>query len=221
MRYLTLEATSDEYDTAPGLAFAGLPRCEGFMADRGDILLAHDIVEHQNGVRNIGPIWDELEALGGIWHARGRWGDLGVSSNYSPAENIASDIVRMARDLSFMSFREQSAMGFRPPATHTHDHDDDFREIIEIARGQIPGELDSDYPLDVDKYLDEVLHRMRIGFRKATRRFGDRFASNSQFRAINDAVRNVAKQIDYEGQRFRLAWGSGDCTITEIWEYEE
>lgn len=223
MRYLTLEAVSDEYDNAPGLAFADAPRYEGFMADRGgerDVsLIAHDIVEHQNGIRSIGPIWDELEAMGGIWHARGRWGNIG-NGMHSPAENVASDIVRMARDVSFKGFRDFDAMGFRLPAVKPHDHDEDFLEILAIAREQIPGELDAEAPLDIDAYLSETLNRMRIGFRKATRRFGDRFGSSNQFSAIADAVTSAARHIEFEGQRFRLAWGGGECRITEIYDGE-
>ncbi len=222
MRYVTLEAAVDEYDSKPGFVIAGSPEYDGKMADRGaDIsLIAHDIVEHQNGLRAIGPIWDELEAMGGIWHARGRWGDLGAGSRFSPAESVAGDLVRMARDLSFMSWRDQEAMGFRPPNTREHECDDDFGEILAIARDQIPGELD-DQILDVDKYLDESLHRMRIGYRKANRRFGDRFQSNNQFRAISDEIKRAVRWIDFEGQRFRLAWGAGKCSINPIYEEEE
>jgi len=219
MKYCTLEAAEDEYDITPGFVFANLPAYEGRMADRGDLMIAHDIIEHQNGLQAIGPIWDELEALGGVWHTRGRWGDFD-NSYHKSEKHIASDITRMARDLSFLYFRDYEAMGPKPPATHEHYQDDSFHEILEIARRDIPRELDEDSKLDIDTYLAEALHRLRIGYRKATRRFGDRFQSNNQFHAIREAIEREAKSINYVGQRFRLGWGAGKCSIEPIYEEE-
>lgn len=224
MRYITLEAVTDEYDNAPGFALADAPRYDGFMADRGDVILAHDIVEHPNGLSAIGPIWDELEAVGGVWCARGQWGDLmqDAGGAFSPAENVASDIVEMARKLQWLEFRDADAMGTRPPATRPHICDDDFAEIISIARNQIPAELDDEQAdaFDMEQYLDEALARMRIGFRKTARRFSayGRFGANNQFAAIKREVQRAAREIEWEGQRFRLGWGAGECTIKELYE---
>jgi hypothetical protein len=219
MRWLTLEAVSDDYDNKPGFALHGAKRYEGFMADRTGDMLAHDIVEHQNGLRAIGPVWDELQAMGGVWHTRGRWGNIGTG-NHSPQVNVASDIVNMAREVACRSFRDFDAMGPRPKATHLHVYDDDFQEILKIAAKDIPGELD-DLSLDVDQYLAEALHHMRTGYRKAERRFGDRFASANQYGAIKREAERMARYIDYEGQLFRLGWGNGECVISEIWEFEQ
>lgn len=221
MRWLTLEAVSDDYDNKPGFALFGAKRYEGFMADRTGDMLAHDIVEHQNGLNAIGPVWDELQAMGGVWHTRGRWGNIG-SGRFSAEQNIASDIVNMAREVAHRTFRDFDAMGPRPKATRAHDYDDTFREILEIAAKDIPGELeDCELSLDVDQYLVEALHHMRTGYRKAERRFGDHFASANQYDAIKREAESAAKRIDYEGQLFRLGWGNGECTIFEIWEIEQ
>lgn len=219
MRALTLIAASDEYDNKPGLMIKTNKGYYGAMAERQDgILIAHDIVEHQNGIDSIGPIWDELQALGGIWHARGRWGDMMKQSMHSCAVNAASDLTRMARDLAYSdSWFDQ--MG-RDIVTRAHDHDDDFKEIIEIARHDIPAELDDDCALDIDRYLQQSLSHMRIGFRKCNKRFGDRFASNKQMRAIAKEVARAVQWIDYEGQEFRLLWGNGECCIREIYDSE-
>lgn len=91
MRYVTLIARSDDYDSKPGLAIKGVSDFEGFMADREGTITAHDLLEHQNGARHMGPVWDELEALGGIWQIRGRWGDmceLSGRSMHSPETGV-------------------------------------------------------------------------------------------------------------------------------------
>jgi hypothetical protein len=219
MRHVRLIATADEYDKSPGLIVKGTPMDDGMMADRDGLLIAHDLIEHQNGSKHIGRVWDELEALGGIWHARGRWGDLMQKHEtmYSPAQNVASDLTRM--------FGEDWQNEFPPrkhrlKATRPCDHDEDFLEIIEISRHDIPREHEETDRDEMERYLGEALHRMRTGFRKANKRFGTRFASNSQMRAIKDAVESVARYIEFEGQEFVLSYGNGDATCREFY-YEE
>jgi hypothetical protein len=232
MRYVRLVACTDEYDSELGLILKGTPRTEDMMADRDGLLVAHDLIEHQNGPEHIGMVWDEMEALGGIWHARGRWGDLmrRHGSIYSFHENVASDLTRM--------FPEWGADGYPPRAhrlraTHPCDYDEDFQEIIAIARRDAwrehndmgrgePGEDEHGWTpalrQELDDYLDEALHRMRMGFRKACRRFGIGYESNSQMRAVKDAVHNATRQIDYEGQEFILGYGDGDATCRPVVE---
>lgn len=219
MRHVRLIATADEYDTTPGLIVKGTPKVDGMMADRDGLLVAHDLIEHQNGSQFIGTVWDELEALGGIWHARGRWGDLMTPSMHSPAVNVASDVTRMWPE---WSSDPMPPAKHRLKATRPCDHDEDFLEILAIARHDIPREWEHDEidREEMERYLTEALHRMRTGFRKANKRFGSRFASNSQMRAIKEAVERVAKHIDYEGQEFVLSYGNGEATVREFYEEE-
>ncbi len=76
MRHVRLVATSDEYDNELGFKIKGTTAFEGFMACRNGELTAHDLLEHQNGLAAMGTVWDELEAIGGIWQVRGRHGDM-------------------------------------------------------------------------------------------------------------------------------------------------
>lgn len=233
MRHIRLIAAPDEYDTAPGLIVKGTPLLEGMMADREGGLVAHDLLEHQNGAEHIGYVWDELEALGGIWHVRGRHGNLMQKhgSMYSVAENVASELTRM-----FSDWLSEGAPPFehRAKATKPHDYDEDFLEIIEISRRDIPrehndmGRGDPDEPADgwtdelkasLGDYLTEALHRMRTGFRKAERRFGrehDYFYGHRLYRAVRDAVADAARFIDFEGQEFVLSYGDGEATCREM-----
>lgn len=216
MRYVRLVAVVDEYDCEPGLVVKGTRMTEGMAADRDGMMIAHDILEHQNGIAKIGPVDDELEALGGVWQVRGRHGDLcSHRPNYhSIATNIASDITRMAAELSGCDWWPRLGR-YR---THQHDYDEDFLEALEIARRDIRQELrdneDQDFPLEA--YLDNALHLMRRGFRKAERRFGSGFEGYTLFRRIRDAV--ATSRPDYEGQEFLLGYGKGWATVREIYE---
>lgn len=212
MRSVRLVAVSDEYDTDPGLIIKGTPQVEGMAADRDGILLAHDLLEHVNGVKNIGQVWDELEALGALWFVRGRHGDLMTRSGsmYSPAQNVASDVTRM--------FLDDPECGYmRTPRTYRHDYDEDFREIIAHARHGIRQE--SDGPVnaqEVSRYLQAALAHMRIGFRKATKRYGWGYKAHSLFGAVRDAVK--AARPEFEGQEFILRYGNGEATIREVYD---
>lgn len=99
VRAVRLVAALDEYDNTPGLKIVGVPDVDGMAVERTDgVLIAHDLLEHQNGLSEIGTVWDELEALGGIWQVRGRTGDMFVRNIHTPQVNIASDITRMFPD---------------------------------------------------------------------------------------------------------------------------
>lgn len=234
MRHVILIAKSDEYDCEPGLALAGMPNFEGFMADRSGLSIAHDILEHQNGTKEMGPVWDELEALGGIWQVRGRHGDLmtGRPNYHSVAANIASDISRM------FSQWDCEDMGYCGPGglkvgSRPHDYDEDFAECIELARKSIKAEyrdMGNGSPDEdengwaphlhdaLEVYLTLALHRMRAGFRKAQKRFGSDYKGADLFVAIRDAVGRVAKHVEYEGQRFRLSYGNREARCVELWD---
>lgn len=215
MKWVTLKAASDEYGKSLGLALAGTTGYEGFMADRGEAisLIAHDIIEHQNGLASIGPVWDEMEAMGGIWHCRGRWGDIG-NGHRSAEENIAADFMRMGCELSFRGFDELGPT-IREPES---DWEDAFHQIIEETRKGIRHEMqDEDWVrFPADLYYDQMLHRLRRGYRKAKHRFGEGFESLNQFHAISREVQKACAWIDYEGQEFRLGWGKGKCVINPI-----
>ena len=244
MKAIRLVAACDEYDnTTPGFILKGCKSFDGLMADREGGLTAHDILEHQNGIAGMGPVWDELEACGGVWYVRGQWGDMlslkGYGSAHNPAYRVASDVTRMFSEYSGED-REGTGPGGLAIGSRPHLCDDDFREIIEIARRDIPREYNDMGRGDPDEdengwspelhalceeYLTLALHRMRSGFRKAQKRFERKqascFAAQSLYIAIRDAVAQAVKHIDYEGQEFVLRYGNGDATCWEIYSLEE
>lgn len=229
MKTIRLVAMCDEYDATPGFVIKGTPAFEGLMADRGGLSIAHDLLEHQNGTKNMGPVWDELEALGGIWYVRGQHGDLMTPSVWSPHHNIASDVERM-----FMQWTGEDAAYWGPggykAGSRPCDYDDDFIEIVSEARTMIQREqreelADGESGLSelLEQYLTLALHRMRHGFRKAHKRFEKhgRYHANSLFRAVKDAVKQAAKHIEYEGQEYILRYGNGDATVREVYDRDE
>ena len=222
-RYVTLIAAQDEYDTELGFILKGCPSFDGLAADRKGSQIAHDIIEHQNGAKAMGPVWDELEALGGVWYCRGQYGFPDNHRNYhSPASNMASDITRMWQDWSYTDDCYLGPKGLTV-GSKSHLSDEDFLEIIEIARQDIPKEYnDPDESHDgLELYLTLALHRMRSGFNKASKRFyreHDGMFAYRQYQAIIDAVSNALRDVHFEGQEFRLSYGDGEASCNEIWD---
>lgn len=220
MRHIRLIAASDEFDTSLGFILKGCKPFDGLMADRDGMLTAHDVLEHQNGIKHMGPVWDELEALGGGWYVRGQWGDmLQYHPNmHSPQTNFASDIIRM-----FPEWDGTDCIGGRRIGTRPSLWDDDFADIIAIARHDIPREYDGDCDRDeMERYLTLAQMRLRSGFRKAWKRFEHkgRFYAHDMFRTIRDAVNCAVRHIEWEGQEFVLSYGNGEARCNPVWGNE-
>lgn len=185
-----------------GLIFLGTEGDE-IVSDTEGGLLAHDLVEHQNGFARIGCPMDELEALGGVWHTRGRWGDF-RNTRFSPAETIANDVGQVANDAHHWTPLNLT--------TRAHDHDDDFNEILVHARKSLENrdyDLAEDFPIEA--YLADARSLMRTGFNKANRRFGTGFKSNSTYRAVKAAVAPFCK----DPTPCTLRYGNGEATCHE------
>lgn len=216
MRAIRLIAATDEYDRSPGLIVKGVPPSDGMAAERGNgVLIAHDVIEHMNGLRNIGTVWDELEAFGAIWHVRGRWGDLmNGSTYYSPTVDMGSEIGR------FFEPWLTEPPGPPMPNGYASDQDEDFDAILTIARSTVLGEAPhNDLPLDrLPAFLAEAKARLRLGYRKANRKYGNRFRGNNYFLQVRDAAAKAVKMVDYEGQEFVLRYCEYDATVRPIYE---
>lgn len=231
-RKVYLQAIPDEFEREPGFIIKGQPRFDGLSAAREGVLIAHDILEHMNGVQQIGTVWDELEALGAIYQVRGRHGDLLTKSGsmHSVESNIASDVTRM-----FAEYVNNCYDGPGNPREGTRpcDADESFKEIVEIARRDIPREhtdmgrgnddedengWDKDLREAFPHYLALALRRMRIGFRKAQRKYGTGYQGYELFRLIRDAADKV--HPGFEGQEFVLYYNDERAFIEEVYEEE-
>ncbi len=196
-----------------GYCLDDLPRdIEHSVATEG-LLIAHDLIEHQNGTKRIGPIADEMQALGAIWFVRGQWGDLrrdNVGSMHSVEQNIASDFARMVQDHQWNGEKLYAGK------TEAHGHDNTFCEIVRLAKRDARQEME-----DIDaalwkEFWSVCVPFMRIGFDKAEKRFGDGLKANTQFWSIAEALQPYMQRAEYEGQRIELSWGNGEAFCDEI-----
>jgi len=216
---IDLVAFKDENTGDVGLAQKEMPRDETTNAATDGVLLAHDVVEHVNGPRLIGTIDDELEALGAVWYVRGQHGSLqnGRRTEYhTPEENIAADVTRMFRDHVYDAYVSAAKR------TRATDHEEAFAAILDKAERDYSHEInDEDHDKAADMwpaYRAAALAGMRTGYRKAFKRWErhGRFAANTAFWAIADAVEPCAKHAE-EYQTFRLTYDvrSGEARCWE------
>lgn len=138
------------------------------------VLAAHDILEHHTAC-SIGSVADELEALGALWWIRGEYNDIrrGRCSPLSPIEALSYDISHMADYIHNGVASVPNSL-----VTYACDYDDDFQEIISMARKRFRKTMLNDINTDifrgasqVNRYFDIAIHYMRRGYRKALRRY--------------------------------------------------
>ena len=92
MKKVILKTITDSEGTT-GIVVEGMKRIQYPSAAQEGFLIAHDLLEHVNGIEAIGSVDDELEAMGGCWFVRGKSGQMrrdNYGSMYSPEETIAS-----------------------------------------------------------------------------------------------------------------------------------
>lgn len=132
MRSVKLRAIEDRSSGLVGLILDDMRRFDFTTAANEGRLIAHDLLEHQQGARAIGSLDDELIALGGVWYIRGQFSDLsrdGFGSRYSAEESVGFDIANMAE-----LYRDGVRFRSPVPCTRACIHDDAFREIVECGK---------------------------------------------------------------------------------------
>lgn len=226
MRTVILTAKQDEMSGELGWCIPGLKPSDIVNASSEGIGIAHDLLEHMNGASEIGGIDDELEALGAIWFVRGQTGQLRrdrIGSAYTPHENIGSDIGRM--------FWDHHAGGqyvdLNAPRTKACDADTDFLDIIQCGENWARDEADGhdmspgEIAEPLRAYLAVCLPRLRIGYRKAVRKYrGESWRANAQFWAICDALERY-KRPGFEGAQLRLVYGNEGATAEEYYPEDD
>lgn len=223
MRTVRLIGATDEYDSKPGLILKGAnAQAPGFMADRDGMTIPHDLLEHVNGPAHIGTVWDELEALGAIWQIRGRHGDLCNPARRfarDVTEDVAADVSRMFPD--WIGEKRYSGPGSLGAGTRPHEMDWAFSATIENARKLLAGEdIEPGDAPSVADYFQTALRRMRIGYRKAEKRFGNDCAGYDTFSAIRDAVGEALSRLEiFDGGEYTLRYDRRYAAVTHRYEY--
>lgn len=160
--------------------------------------LAHDLLEHVNGINKIGSIDDELEALGAMWYTRGQFGYLNETNYYDPSTTIAAEVTNLAE--LFIS-----GVDFVNPHKKTKDHkyDLDFIDIIEKSKKEF---IEEDRR-KLSKFYAAAIHYLRSGFRKAEQRYKNADAANYLFYNIKTVFDKAMKNTDlYPGMEFRIGY---------------
>jgi len=180
-------------------------------ADTSGLLLAHDLIEHQNGLESIGSVWDELEALGAVWYVRGEMGAIG-NGYYSPDQALSRDLLNLVQYVNFDRIAEKLKGYTKLRAGYIKD---DMNHIIDhLDREELESEFDQEITIkDFKTYKAYCLHHMTIGYRKASKRFKNNGVAFSIFRQIQDKIGQIIKFDDlYEGQEYSVSYDK-NCNV--------
>lgn len=216
MRHIRLVAFQDQVTGEVGLGIKGHTSHPELLCDWTGAMIAHDIVEHQNGLDRIGDVGDEIEALGASWHIRGRHG-LFDSKYHTPEYVMAAGLSQTACDLYDEGQHWFPRLGRYKTAEHYCD--EDFEAILEEARPiltrDLHSEMDDPSNFPEEAFWDNALHLLRMGYRKSARRWGENFRGTNTFQAIRNACAPFAKDCT-EGDEFRLSYGDGRAQCVQL-----
>ena len=177
-----------------------------FMVTTDPIQIAHDYCEHVNGIKAIGSIHDEFEALGGIQFVRGYNEVLrrdSTGSYYSFDQNLASDIVRM--------WTERGYIDFQPWTGEAADMDTNV--IYEARLGMLKEYERSEMVYsEYREYLHSAAAYMALGYEKASQRYESQGQANDLFWAMCEAVERL--HIDYQGQQFQMHINEAEARVS-------
>ena len=231
MTSVRLQCVEDLSTGMHGLIVKGMVLYDFPMVAHDGRVIAHDLIEHQNGIHNIKSIGDELEAIGGIWHTRGQWGDISRDpiNYFSPEESISHDIYNLAA----LYITRVKSFNWPIHKTRPHSWDDSFYSILEIAKPKILEQIESGdlegYEIETELvreryisrmniFFNDAIHYMRTGIRKAEKRFGKGPKANTLFWNIAEAVEPFAKYCEYEGQEYILTYSWNEANCREVYE---
>lgn len=219
MKTVKLQVQEDIATGELGLTVKAMKMIDTPMVANEGLLIAHDLLEHQNGVKNIGSIDDELEALGGVWYIRGLSNKMRKGSSATAYDTLPYDICSLGEIY-------MHGVNFRTPVPNTRalDYDYEFGHIISSGIKKLREELDyCEMTIDevrLKAYEDACLHYMRRGFRKANRRYAGVYEASSMFWNVSNAVDTIIDLVDYEGQEFILRYDHNQAYCNEYYDYE-
>ena len=226
MQTLKLEVIDCPVTGDIGLAPAGHRVHDDYIAVTAGFTLAHDLIEHPNGMNSIGGVGDELEATGAIWYTRGQHCDLQRPdrSIYSPEQSLAHEI-----ETNFRYWFDRGCEFDMPvPRSTPGYHDAAISMILKLGvkyiREEYDYENDEDSPTihDMAIFISACKHFMRSGIVKQQARFPKhQYEANNAFWNVQEAVEPFARSLDHVGQTFDLRWGDGEAIMVETFEYDE
>lgn len=215
MKKFTLISREDLSTGELGYMLDGVPLIDYPMVAADSYQIAHDLLEHVNGLSEIGSIDDELEALGGVWFVRGQHGQLrrdGLGSAHTNQVHLVSDLVNLGVIFN-------NGVDFRSDVPDLVDCEylEEFEHIIEKAIEDIELELDED-ERDYERlkyYFKNCLNYMISGYNKAEviySNYSDNpFYANNLFFEIVDTLKDYMNP-EYEGHELYLYIDYDECS---------
>lgn len=211
MKYL-LEAREDNETGELGLLTVGTPLINGYpMVAMTGMLIAHDLTEHVNGHRKIGSIDDELEALGGVWYCRGRM--LGRI-------DLEYDIVNLG-EIYYrgVDYRNPVPVTRRSGDRYDNDFDAFMEDAARYLREGVREWGDEEEKERAEYFLSTAIHFIRVGYRKARKKYPNEYRMYDRFKNIERVVDTVLRDVEFEGQVFELSVVGTDARCHEVTDY--
>lgn len=216
-----LTARTDDMTGELGLTFEDVPQfAELFSASEGR-LLAHDLLEHVNGLKEIGTVADELQALGAVMYIRGEAFAISKQQRQSSEEIIASDLIEQFR------YYRQDGMSMTTP---DNEPDEWALGIMDEAEPVIKYEWDeedrdAEFYEELNRFLESVPHFLQMGYDKAEALYPCQEEALMLFDNIGEALDPHCKP-DYEGQQVEMTINkdNGNVYVDEYygeWDEEE
>lgn len=188
-----------------GLRPIDMARSEYLSLDTGvGNLLAHDIVEHINGISAIGTVTDELEALAVV---------LIVRNNYAAVvteEGLSYDVIECFRYYDPKT---------KAPQTHRHPvFEDAIEAVLDLAEEKVALEIDNFSRADWKRFRYLARAHMRIGTRKFFKKYPSNCAEAEAYETFQSIEKEVKHVEIYDGARYRLEVVDTVCTIEPYYE---
>lgn len=220
MKTVNLFARYEDITGIVGLVCSGLPETKDEpMASNDGVMIAHYLIEHVNGIKKIGAIKDELQALGAMWFTRGQWGD--VNQLYKPSyishRSIGDDLSRLAvKFLEEYSDHKDLYTGI-PKREKKDNIQEHLNQCIKQGLKNVFIELSYETKVSsnqksvITEFFNVASRIMRKGYDKIERKFESRVHANSLFWSIANAIDKVLGKWTYGtavsiGDTYRLRY---------------
>lgn len=225
MNEYTLRTAEDRETGETGLSW-GLSLDYPTVASEG-LLVAHDIIEHPNGLEAIGTIADELQALSGVWLTRATHGQMRrdrIGSAVAPDDSVWSEVQNMGRMVwcGYASLIMRDHTELNDPYDST-EWAESFLNDPEALADFIERECDERPTVEwVEQYLSTVRYHLIKGeiawrekFKVAIERFGE-FAIHSFFWDVADAIHPYTQYECYEGVTLKIDFDHLTVEVEEV-----
>jgi hypothetical protein len=185
-------------------------------------LIAHDIVEHVNGIEEIGGIGEELQAMGGIWNTRGKLSDIRRPHPIVSAhESLAHDFCELARRW----FYGEETLG-NPPELVETGYEEDFEWIWNHTMEMLPEEADEYYSEEkAEEFRKAAEAYFHYGIQKHEEMYGDGCKANVIFYEIVYTLETLMKRTAEEWECIKLTIDfdnrEASAYMDDIYDYDE